>query len=326
MPSISNADTPDPWMLKYNNKYLLTFTASGGDHIELWSSPLLEDFHIATRRDIWYNSHSGSNNRRPADSGSTRLVDIWAPEIHIINDSWWIYFAGAHQFPDDPKGEKQNASHRMYVLRGPPSSVDPMEPSSTFTFAGPVLGLPDKWAIDGTMFYINNDLYFSYSGWPQDATNDLKQELYIAKMRDPINATDVNPISSPQFEWESFQDSNNGRLHQINEGPAWLDIGTFKGIVFSAGASWKKDYQLGVLQYMGGNPLDKTSWNKFSTQLLRNNTSGEGPYGPGHCSYHPLCCTDIDLFLLQMDVKLGWYTTQLQVPMTVGANARDDAS
>jgi GH43 family beta-xylosidase len=250
-------------------------------------------------------------------------VDIWAPEIHIIDDCWWIYFAAA--IPD-LNGEKQNASRRMYVLCGPPASVDPMEPSSTFTFGGPVLGLPDKWAIDGTMFYINQDLYFAYSGWPQDATDGLKQELYITKMKDPRNAISAIPISSPQFEWELFQDPKNGHLYQINEGPAWLDIGTFKGIVFSAGASWDKDYQLGVLQYVGGNPLDKTSWNKFSTQLLRNNTSGEGPYGPGHCSYRPLCCIDVDLFLLQMDVKLGWCTTQLQVPMTVGATARDDAS
>ena len=51
---ISNTDTPDPYMIKYNGTYLLTFTA--GNRVELWRSSLLHDFHdnVAAKRVIWY--------------------------------------------------------------------------------------------------------------------------------------------------------------------------------------------------------------------------------------------------------------------------------
>jgi hypothetical protein len=51
---ISDNETPDPWMIKYNGAYLLTFT--GGDHIDLWRSSLLQDFrdNVAAKRTIWY--------------------------------------------------------------------------------------------------------------------------------------------------------------------------------------------------------------------------------------------------------------------------------
>ena len=50
---ISNQDTPDPWMIKYNGTYILTFTT--GDRVEIWRSSLLHDFHdnVAAKRVVW---------------------------------------------------------------------------------------------------------------------------------------------------------------------------------------------------------------------------------------------------------------------------------
>ena len=181
----------------------------------------------------------------------------------------------------------------MYVLKGPVSTVDPMQPTSTFTYQGPIKNLPNQWAIDGTVFTIANQLYLAYSGWPLNETDDLKQEIFIAKMINPVTAdpsAGVHVISTPTYPWEKYQDPGNGPLHQINEGPAWLELDGFKGIVFSAGASWTSDYQLGILQYTGGDPLQISSWKKYPQQLLSNNPNGTGPYGPGHCSYStPMC-------------------------------------
>lgn len=39
---IANSDTPDPWVTRFDNKYLLTFTT--GNNVVLWSSPFLQDF------------------------------------------------------------------------------------------------------------------------------------------------------------------------------------------------------------------------------------------------------------------------------------------
>ena len=213
------------------------------------------------------------------------MADLWAPELHVVDGNWYVYFAA--DVP--PKG---NASHRMYVLRGPPASVNPMDPSSTFTLVGQFNNLPDHWQIDGTLLTLNNQLYFVYSGWPLDQAqpNDLTQQLFIAKMTDPVTAdteTTVTMISTPTFDWEKLVDPN-GTVHAINEGPAWLELGGFQGIVFSAGASWTNGYQLGILKYLGGNPMDPNSWQKVPQPLLCNNPNGQGPYGPGHCSYSRL--------------------------------------
>jgi hypothetical protein len=53
---ISSTDTPDPFMIKYNGTYILTFTT--GDRVEIWRSSLLNDFHdnVAAKRVIWYRT------------------------------------------------------------------------------------------------------------------------------------------------------------------------------------------------------------------------------------------------------------------------------
>jgi len=44
---LADQDMPDPWMCRYKDKYLLTFTSAGGSQIELWSSPYLQNFYKA---------------------------------------------------------------------------------------------------------------------------------------------------------------------------------------------------------------------------------------------------------------------------------------
>jgi len=241
-------------------------------------------------------------NRKPTDKP---LYHLWAPELHVVDNNWYVYFAA-----DIPP--LYNPMHRMYVLKGPAATVDPMLDTSVFSLVGngPIAIRPNHWAIDGTMIHLNNQWYLVYSGWPQDGTNELKQELWIAKMKSPTEADPAQPaaaISSPtDYPWEKHTDS--GGVHQINEGPAWLEIGSFRGIVFSASASWSSDYTLGVLQYVGGDPLQKSSWHKSPQQLLCNNPNGQGPWGPGHCSYATFPITfsyDVVLFRLQMGIRFG---------------------
>ena len=181
----------------------------------------------------------------------------------------------------------------MYALRGPPSTTDPMCPTSTFQL-DKIIGLPDdKWAIDGTVFTLNNQLYMVYSGWPLDprdshATDENMQQLLITRMTGPITSDgDVRMISMADQEWEKYTEPS-GRQRFINEEPQWLEMGGFKGIVYSCGASWSPaPYLLGMLQYTGGNPLDKRSWRKWGPWLEDDRKRGIGPYSPGHCSYGP---------------------------------------
>ena len=131
-----------------------------------------------------------------------------------MDDYQWVYFCEV--YPD-----KGNPSHRIYVLRGPHSSSDPMELTSKFTFEEPIRGLPDHQAIDRTVFYINNELYIVYSGQLLYENDDLKQELFIAKMLDPATAdssTGVHMISTLEYLWEKFKDPGDESQHEINEG------------------------------------------------------------------------------------------------------------
>ena len=232
------------------------------------------------------------------------MTDIWAPELHVVNNTWYVYFAA----DTPPKG---NPTHRMYVLQGPASSVDPMAATSTFNLVGQVANLPNQWQIDGTVFTLNHVLYFVYSGWPLNDSSGLTQELFIAKMDDPVTAdpnTTPAMISTPTYAWEKYTDPGpGGAVHAINEGPAWLQLDSFQGIVFSAGASWTSDYQLGLLQYVGGDPMQNSSWKKYPQQFLCNNPDGQGPYGPGHCSYTPsVLITDCSSFVLSPDNSQVW--------------------
>ena len=141
----------------------------------------------------------------------------------------------------------------MFVLGGPRDGGDPCDDGGgSWEFLGPVRGMPaGQWAIDGTVFELNDTLYFAYSGWPIPGSGsgggggngnvgypDLMQELYITRLEDPITvantiAEEVNGsaspsspprlpavISRPERDWE-FTMGLHGR-HGINEGPQFL--------------------------------------------------------------------------------------------------------
>jgi GH43 family beta-xylosidase len=88
---------------------------------------------------------------------SDHSADLWAPELHALHGRWYIYYAAA----DPAQGNK---SHRIYVLGGPPATLDPC--SGQWEFLGRMDGMPDHWAIDATVFELENQLYLAYSGWP----------------------------------------------------------------------------------------------------------------------------------------------------------------
>lgn len=211
--------------------------------------------------------------------GTEHSADLWAPELHPINSRWYIYYAAA----DPAKGNK---SHRMYVLGGPSTSEDPSQ--GQWEFLGRITGMPDTWAIDGTVFELNKDLYMMWSGWPDDNPNDsdLIQQLCIQKLEAPTIAEGPSSvISAPECSWE-FSHDNNG-AHGIQEGPQFLSSPDkqWKGIVYSCAGSWTHEYKLAVLHYDGGDPLDPQSWRKSQEPLLQTPRGGRGPFGPGHGSF-----------------------------------------
>lgn len=265
---IASVDTPDPWMIAANGVFYLTFTLA--NRIEIWESPMMEDFFSARKSVVWKPEH-----------GSHWAADIWAPELHWLAGKWYIYATASNPGVG-------NRGHRTIVLRS--GNEDPME-ASAWEFLGPVKGMPEQFSIDATVFSPNGqDLYLCWSGWPPEDYSDSQQNLYVSQMVSPEEVVDHNImppacISCADQPWERFNDNKRG----INEGPTWLNLpnGAFMGIVYSGNASFHSEYAVGLLALVrpDADPLDPKSWSKRPQPLLYNEKARPGPYAPGHCSF-----------------------------------------
>lgn len=268
--TIANIDTPDPWMVAANGVFYLTFTLA--NRIEIWESPMMEDFHNPRKTVIWH-----------PQPGTPWSADIWAPELHWLNGVWYVYATASHPGAGNP-------AHRTIVLRS--RNQDPMD-ASGWEFLGPLKGMPEQFSIDATVFSPNGqDLYVCWSGWPPGDNSDTQQNLYVTQMVSPeeVVAESILPpscIAKADLPWERFENNRRG----INEGPTWLNLpnGAFTGIIYSGHASFTSEYKLGVLRLASptADPLDPKSWIKRPTPLLLNEQSRPGPYAPGHASFLP---------------------------------------
>jgi GH43 family beta-xylosidase len=244
---------PDPWMVKQGTTYYYTHTL--GNRIALWKTTKPSELRSATPQTIWTAPSTGQNSQ-----------NVWAPEIHFINNKWYAYYAA-----DD--GNIDN--HRMFVLEN--SSADPL--TGTWVSKGKINDPSDKWAIDATVFDYNNQLYLLWSGW--EGNTNVRQDIYIAKMSDPwtIQGNRVM-ISTPTFDWEKIGDPD------VNEGPQIIKNAAGKVfLVYSASGCWTDDYSLGLLTLKtGGDPMNAADWTKTPTPVFTKNPSSSA-YGPGHNSF-----------------------------------------
>lgn len=149
----------DPSALFHNGKYY--YTHGTEDKIMLWETSDITDMAHAVCKIVW----------KPQDPSNS--CHLWAPEIHYINDKWYIYYAA-----DD--GNTDN--HQLYVLEN--SSPDPME--GKFEMKGSIITNPEwNWGIQATTFEHKGVRYLAWSGWPKRRTNAETQCIYIARMKDP---------------------------------------------------------------------------------------------------------------------------------------------
>ncbi|KAL9095573.1 MAG: hypothetical protein Q9165_002005 [Trypethelium subeluteriae] len=312
--TVTPHSTPDPYIHEAHGHYYLvcmllvalfdllkaradwsqTFTA--GDRVEIWTSDNPVDFkHPGVNKTVLVVPDVDKKTRKP-QPGSDWSEGVWAPELHAINGRWYVYVAAAQP-------GQGNRSHRMIVLGGPSTQQEPT--SGHWELFGPIRNMPtQQWSIDGTVFWIDNALYYVYSGWPLDGRpeSEKTQQLFIARMQDAISA-DSPPslISNPDNPWERSGDAG------INEGPQWLadPRGSFIGIVYSCAGSWTRDYKLGVLQYRGGDPLNPHSWHKWHQPLLQSGDQAHC-HGPGHCSFLPFGQQLLVIFHATDNPTDGW--------------------
>jgi GH43 family beta-xylosidase len=243
----------DPWVIQQGGYYYYSY--SSGNGVNITRAQQLQNIETSSTDNTTVRAWS-------APSGQAYSTLVWAPELHFINGKWYIYVAAA--------ANGDNSTHHMYVLER--DAADPMGP---FTFKGELHAATDRWAIDGTVFQWQDQLYFVWSGW--QGTTDGQQNLYIAAMSDPLTISgDRVRISTPTYSWEM-----NGL--PINEGPEALIHNGTLSIIYSASGYWTQDYALGRLTYDGtGSLLSAANWVKAPSPVFAKTSE---IVGVGHASF-----------------------------------------
>ena len=247
----------DPWVVAHGGSLLLVQSAGRRSRI------VVKRFRDLARMDrnvetvIW-----------PPAGRSEPIRELWAPELHLINGRWYVYYSA---------GAGWAGSHRTYAL----VADDPLGP---YRSLGPV-GDPknDVWAIDLTVFTHGGRMYALWSGW-DGAHDGFPQNLYVAPMDDPWTITaGRRRLSWPQHDWEMS-------VAPVNEGP---QVARHPGtgrlfVIYSADASWTPAYKTGLLEWTGGDVADPTSWSKLPRPLFTGGGHGcvlDTPSG-SHFVYH----------------------------------------
>eukprot|EP01117_Protostelium_nocturnum_P014572 TRINITY_DN5551_c0_g2_i1.p1 TRINITY_DN5551_c0_g2~~TRINITY_DN5551_c0_g2_i1.p1 ORF type:complete len:330 (-),score=74.90 TRINITY_DN5551_c0_g2_i1:24-1013(-) len=243
----------DPWIISWKNRYY--YCKSAGNSIEIWSSENLDNWEKSTKKTVHVPSH---------------FTEIWAPELHLINNEFYIYVAA------DTEGK--NERHRMFVF----SAKNHANPMGEWELKGKLSTEDDNWAIDGTVFKFpgNNKLYFIWSGWSSPALPKI-QNLYIAELSNPFTVSSKRVLlRTPNQPWMKFE------AFGINEGPEILIKGNRTFLIYSASASWTEHYCLGLMGIEHGkNPMVPSDWWRKEDGPVMKSAPQNSVYGPGHASF-----------------------------------------
>ena len=245
----------DPWVYQKDGFYYYLQTT--GNNIRLWKTDAMSRLAAATAQTVFSPTPGAANSR-----------NIWAPELHYLDNKWYIYYTA---------GSGEDLSQRTWVLEN--SSPDPT--SGTWTDKGRIFSTgADFWAIDGTVMQYQGNNYFIWSGRPDHSNANLTQNLYMAKMSNPWTLeAQATLLSTPQFAWER---SGFG----VNEAPESLTgpSGT-QFLVYSASYCGTDDYALGMLTLKtGGDPMNPSDWTKTEQPVFSKQPQNNA-FGPGHVAF-----------------------------------------
>lgn len=276
---IVNTTSADPWIFRHEKYYYLTYT--NNVDITLFRSQSLTDWAGAESRLVF----------KPPP-GMNYSTDLWAPEIHYIDNKWYVIFtADPHNDSPSPEDEmwcEYNCPalhHRMYVVEG--EGPDPW--TATYTYKSQ-LDTYNQFAIDGTYFQHNATLYHIYSCW-HHAHSGWPSNLCITRMANPYTISSPlahrQLLSTPTYAWEKtpFGRTQNDRLAS-NEAPQQL-VNPATGqhfVLYSAARSDNRNYCLAQLQLTGSDPMNPAHWHKHPEPVFFQNPA-EAAYGVGHASF-----------------------------------------
>lgn len=248
----------DPFIIRHSDGYYY-FVASVPeyDRLELRRATSLCALAQAEPKVVW---------RKPASGPMSTL--IWAPELHFIDDKWYIYFAAAHS-PEIADGLFQ---HRMFALEC--DAANPLE--GKWQEKGRIYSHIDSFSLDATYFSHHGKHYYLWA--QKDPAIRGNSNLYLAEMANPWTLKgEPVMLSKPELAWET-------KGFWVNEGPAVVVHGQRIFISYSASAT-DENYCIGLLWAdIDSDLLDPSQWHK-SPQPVFCTSYEHRQYGPGHNSF-----------------------------------------
>lgn len=246
----------DPYILRSEDGgYYFTASVPEYDRIVLRRADSLAGLREAGERTVFVKHDSGPQS-----------IHIWAPEMHRIDGTYYIYYAG---------GDKDDVWEiRPYVLRcaGDPMTgaweeLGPMQASDgdPFSFRA--------FSLDATVFVHRGERYLVWA--EKVGVGKQISNLYIARMASPTKLATVQVLlTTPDYDWERGD-------FWVNEGPAVLRHNGKIFLTFSANTTGEL-YCMGMLWIdEGADLLDPANWTKLRHPVMRSDSEKE-IYGPGH--------------------------------------------
>lgn len=243
----------DPWVLKHTDGFYY-FMFTEGDRLSLVRSASLSGIGRGRKEVIW----------KP-DRGGRYSCNLWAPEIHWLDNKWYIYYTANDGGGDDTR--------RICVLEN--ADKDPL--AGQWVWKGalrtPLAGL------DGTVLTIGGKHYFLYAGYGHYP--DYGTAIFMMRMANPytLQENDHILLTAPTLDWEK-----RGGM-AINEGPAILHRNGRIFVIYSASTTWSEDYCLGMLTMdESSDPMDPASWTKSARPVFCKSVENK-VFATGHNSF-----------------------------------------
>ena len=240
----------DPMIVRAESgTYYFIATVPEFDRIEIRKAETINALADAEPVVVWRRHESGP-----------MTYHIWAPELHRINNTWYIYFAAGHS--------ENRWKIRMFALSN--KSDDPTQ--GTWVEEGQIATNRDAFALDATVFENKGELFYV---WAEKTRPSNSSGMLISKMENPVTLTGSQVIiTEPEFEWEKH-------TYAVNEGAAVIKRNGKIFITFSASAT-DHTYAMGLLWAdENANLTDPASWNKLPEPVFYTNEE-LSRFGPGH--------------------------------------------
>ena len=236
--------------------YYLTGSVPEYDRLVLRRSRTLAGLATAEERVLWRHETTGPM------SGF-----IWAPELHLIDGKWIMYFAAG------PSGGGEDV-FRIRTFAVQCDGSDPM--TGNWAVLGQLQTAWDSFTLDSTSFVFKGTRYLAWA--QREPGIETNSNLYLAPLATPLTlAAKQVRLTVPTLDWEV-------RGFKVAEAPAVLHRNGKLFMTYSASATDAR-YCMGMLTCRDDADLmDPANWAKSPTPVFKTSERNK-VFGPGHNSF-----------------------------------------